>query len=153
MRQSQRQTTDFILKAEKQKGVAYRELLANLYQHLLEKCLTTGAADMNRPNYCPVNSSTQVAGQFPSQAYLFFLHNPNFQPTCRLLKSAFSNQHFTPCSSQISMTNQQFRISVLPSPNQQVRRSADQRFTPALNRHVAGVLFLNSVHHVASPVY
>src|SRR6218665_3278366 len=22
-------------------------------------------------NYCPVNSSTQVAGQFPSQAYLF----------------------------------------------------------------------------------
>src|SRR6218665_3846952 len=71
MRQSQRQTTDFILKAEKQKGVAYRELLANLYQHLLEKCLTAGAADMNRPNYCPVNSSTQVAGQFPSQAYLF----------------------------------------------------------------------------------
>src|SRR6218665_2552753 len=71
MRQSPRQTTDFILKAEKQKGVAYRELLANLYQHLLEKCLTAGAADMNRPNYCPVNSSTQVAGQFPSQAYLF----------------------------------------------------------------------------------
>ena len=31
MRQSQRQTTDFILKAEKQKGVAYRELLATLY--------------------------------------------------------------------------------------------------------------------------
>jgi len=28
--------------------------------------------NMNRPNYnCPVNSSTQVAGQFPSQAYLF----------------------------------------------------------------------------------
>src|SRR6218665_3750050 len=26
---------------------------------------------MNRPNYCPVNTSTQVAGQFPSQAYLF----------------------------------------------------------------------------------
>src|SRR6218665_2674013 len=71
MRQSPRQTTDFILKAEKQKGVAYRELLANLYQHLLEKCLTAGAADMNRPNYCPVNSSTQVDGQFPSQAYLF----------------------------------------------------------------------------------
>src|SRR6218665_992399 len=63
--------TDFILKAEKQIGVAYRELLANLYQHLLEKCLTGGAANMNRPNYCPVNSSTQVAGQFPSQAYLF----------------------------------------------------------------------------------
>jgi len=78
MRQSQRQTTDFILKAEKQKGVAYRELLANLYQHLLEKCLTAGAADMNRPNYCPVNSSTQVAGQFPSQAYLFFYIIPIF---------------------------------------------------------------------------
>ena len=105
----QRQTTDFILlKAEKQKDVAYRELLANLYQHLLEKCLTAGAADMNRPNYCPVNSSTQVAGQFPSQAYLFFLHNPNFQPTCRLLKSAFSNQHFTTCSPQISMTSLHF---------------------------------------------
>ena len=58
-------------KAEKQEGVAYRELLANLYQHLLEECLTADAADMNRPNYCPVNSSTQVAGQFPSQAYLF----------------------------------------------------------------------------------
>src|SRR6218665_3298447 len=71
MRQSPRQTTDFILKAEKQKGVAYRELLANLYQHLLEECLTAGAADMNRPKYCPVNSNTQVAGQFPSQAYLF----------------------------------------------------------------------------------
>src|SRR6218665_2024988 len=26
---------------------------------------------MNRPSYCPVNSSTQVTGQFPSQAYLF----------------------------------------------------------------------------------
>src|SRR6218665_3765260 len=61
----------FHLKAEKQEGVAYRELLANLYQHLLEECLTAGAADMNRPNYCPVNSSTQVAGQFPSQVYLF----------------------------------------------------------------------------------
>src|SRR6218665_7256 len=60
MRQSQRQTTDFILKAEKQKGVTYRELLANLYQHLLEKCLTAGAADMNRPTYCPVNSSTLI---------------------------------------------------------------------------------------------
>src|SRR6218665_1393815 len=71
MRQSQRQTTDFILKAQKQKGLAYRELLVNLYQHLLEKCLTAGAAEMNRPNYCPVNSSTQVAGQFPSQAHLF----------------------------------------------------------------------------------
>src|SRR6218665_3546386 len=58
------------LKAEKQEGVAYRELLSNLYQHLLEEYLTA-AADMNRPNYCPVNSSTQVAGQFPSQAYLF----------------------------------------------------------------------------------
>src|SRR6218665_3235959 len=71
MRQSPRQTTDSILKAEKQKGVAYRELLANLYQHLLEECLTAVAADMNRPNYCPVNSSTQVAGQSPSQAFLF----------------------------------------------------------------------------------
>src|SRR6218665_2891988 len=78
MRQSQRQTTYFILKAEKQKGVAYRELLANLYQHLLVKCLTAGAADMNRPNYFPVNSSTQVAGQFPSQAYLFFYIIPIF---------------------------------------------------------------------------
>ena len=46
-------------------------LLVNLYQHLLEECLTAGAADMNRPNYCPVNLITQVAGQFPSEAYLF----------------------------------------------------------------------------------
>src|SRR6218665_2573738 len=102
MRQSQRQTTDFILKAEKQKGVAYRELLANLYQHLLERCLTAGAADMNRPNYCPVNS------------ILIF----NQSVGCY-------NQHFrisilTPFSPEISMTNQQFRISVLPSPNQQI---------------------------------
>src|SRR6218665_3637088 len=59
------------LKPELEEGVAYRQLLANLYQHLLEECLTAGAADMNRPNYCPVNSSTQVAGHFPSQAYLF----------------------------------------------------------------------------------
>ena len=58
---------DQSLKAEKQKGVANKELLANLYQHLLEECLTAEAADMNRPNYCPVNSSIQVAGQ----AYLF----------------------------------------------------------------------------------
>jgi len=46
-------------------------LLAILNQHLLEECLTARAADMNRPNYCLVNSSTQVAGQFPSEAYLF----------------------------------------------------------------------------------
>ena len=46
-----------------------KDLLANLYKQLLEECLTAGAADMN--NYCPVNSRTQVAGQFPSQAYLF----------------------------------------------------------------------------------
>src|SRR6218665_2930580 len=59
-----------ILKAEEEIGVAYR-VLANLYQHLLEECLTAGAADMNKPNYFPVTSSTQVAGQFPSQAYLF----------------------------------------------------------------------------------
>jgi len=31
-------------------------------------CLTAGVADMN--NYCPVNSTTQVDGQFPCQAYL-----------------------------------------------------------------------------------
>src|SRR6218665_221768 len=55
-----------VLKAEKQKGVANKELLANLYQHLLEECLAAGAADMNGPNYCSVNSSTQIAGQFPS---------------------------------------------------------------------------------------
>src|SRR6218665_1203894 len=59
------------LKPELEEGVAYRQLLVILYLHLLEECLTAGAADMNRPNYCPVNSSTQVAGQFPSQAYLF----------------------------------------------------------------------------------
>ena len=59
-----------LLKAEKQKGVANKDLLANPYQHLLEECLTAGAADMN--NYCPVNSShAQVAGQFLCQAYLF----------------------------------------------------------------------------------
>src|SRR6218665_2003996 len=57
------------LKAEKQRGVDNKDLLVNIYQHLLEECLTAGAADMN--NYCPVNSSTQVAGQFLSQAYLF----------------------------------------------------------------------------------
>jgi len=51
--------------------VANKDLLANLYQHLLEEFLAAGAAGMNKPNYCPVNSSTQVAGQFPSQAYLF----------------------------------------------------------------------------------
>jgi len=49
--------------------VANKDLLANLYQHLLQECHTAGAADMN--NYCPLNSSTQVAGQFLSQAYLF----------------------------------------------------------------------------------
>src|SRR6218665_3054240 len=122
MRQSPRQTTDFILKAEKQKGVTYRELLANLYQHLLEKCLTAGAADMNRPNYCPVNSSTQVAGQFPSQAYLFvyiisdrvavFIGQKillvQFLTNSRPTQSASPNQHFTPCNPKISMNNQQF---------------------------------------------
>jgi len=61
------------LKAEKQKGVTNKDLHANHYQHLLEESLTAGVADMN--NYCPVNSSTQVAGQVPSQAYLFCLHN------------------------------------------------------------------------------
>src|SRR6218665_454086 len=102
MRQSPMQTTDSILKAKKQKGGSYRELLANLYQHLLKKCLTPGAADMNRPNKCLTNS--------------------------RLLQSAISNQHFTPWSPQISTLNQQFRISVLPSP---ISKSADQHFTPA----------------------
>jgi len=42
--------------------------LANRYQHLLQVCLTAGAADVN--SYCPVNSSTQVAGQFSCQRYL-----------------------------------------------------------------------------------
>jgi len=32
-------------------------------------CLTAGAADMN--NYCPVNSRTQIAGQFPGKAYMY----------------------------------------------------------------------------------
>jgi len=45
------------LKAEKQKGVADKELLANLYQHLLEECLTAGAADMNRPKDLSVSVS------------------------------------------------------------------------------------------------
>src|SRR6218665_252688 len=127
MRQSPRQTTDFILKAEKQKGVAYRELLANLYQHLLEKCLTAGAADMNRPNYCPVNSSTQVAGQFPSQAYLFVYIISDRVAGCSLARRFYYNCY-----------NQQFLISILPSgaPNQQFRsafnlhRSAGQHFDP-----------------------
>jgi len=35
------------LKVEKQKGVANKELLANLYPHLLEECLTAGAAYVN----------------------------------------------------------------------------------------------------------
>jgi len=48
--------------------VTNKELLASCYQHMLKVCLTAGAADMN--NYCPVNSSTLVAGQFPCQAYL-----------------------------------------------------------------------------------
>src|SRR6218665_2266105 len=103
MRQSPRQTTDFILKAEKQKGVAYTELLANLYQHLLEKCLTAGAADMNRPNYCPVNSSTQVAGQFPSQAYLFVYIISDRVAECSLARRFYYNCY-----------NQQFLISILP---------------------------------------
>jgi len=33
------------LKAEKQKGVTNKDLLANHYQHLLEEGLTTGASD------------------------------------------------------------------------------------------------------------
>jgi len=45
-------------------------MLANHYQHLLQMCLTAVAADMN--NYCPANSSTEVAGQFPSHACLSF---------------------------------------------------------------------------------
>src|SRR6218665_1944913 len=45
-----------------------------------------------------------------------------------MLQSAASNQHFTPWSFQINMINQQFRISVLPSP---ISKSADQHFTPA----------------------
>ena len=45
-----------------------KDVLVNHYQHLLEVCLKTVAADMS--NYCPVNSSTQVAVQFPCQAYL-----------------------------------------------------------------------------------
>src|SRR6218665_1264299 len=81
MRQSPRQTTDFILKPEKQKGVAYRE--ESCLPIFITTCLKStsrlgGAADMNRPNYCPVNSSTQVAGQFPSQAYLFVYIISNF---------------------------------------------------------------------------
>src|SRR6218665_1143888 len=111
MRQSQRQTTDFILKAEKQKGVAYRELLANLYQNLLEKCLTAGAADMNRPNYCPVNSIlifNQPVGCY-NQHFLISILPPFLYPPNQHDQSAVSNQRFT------------------------LTKSADQRFTPAPN--------------------
>src|SRR6218665_1167814 len=49
---------------------------ANHYQHRLRVCLTAVAADMNI--YCPVNSSTQVAGQFSCQAYLSIYTNCKF---------------------------------------------------------------------------
>src|SRR6218665_1486029 len=42
--------------------------LAIRYQHLRQVGLTAGAADVN--SYCTVNSSKQVAGQFPCQRYL-----------------------------------------------------------------------------------
>ena len=45
-----------------------KDLLGNHNQHLLQVCLTAGAADMH--NYCLVNSSTQVAGEYSCQAYL-----------------------------------------------------------------------------------
>jgi len=48
--------------------VTNKDLLVNHCQHLIEVCLKGGSADMS--NYCTGNSSTQVAGQFPCQAYL-----------------------------------------------------------------------------------
>ena len=45
-----------------------KDLLAEHYQYLLQVCLTAGAADMR--NYCLVNSSAQVAGEYSCQAYL-----------------------------------------------------------------------------------
>ena len=123
MRQSPRQTTDFILKAEKQKGVAYRELLANLYQQLLEKCLT--AADMNRPNYCPVNSSSQVAAWSVSLSSLpVCLHHIQISKAWGMLQSACfwisslppaaPNQH-----DQSAVLNQRFTLT-----RQQICKSA-----------------------------
>jgi len=45
-----------------------KDLLANLPIILLQLCLTAGGADINI--YCPVNSSTQVAGHFLCQPSL-----------------------------------------------------------------------------------
>jgi len=74
------------LKAEKQRGVDNKDLLVNIYQHLLEECLTAGAADMN--NYCPVNSSTQIAVQFVAQALTFlFTQSANLQSLGQVRKS------------------------------------------------------------------
>src|SRR6218665_883145 len=92
MRQSPRQTTDFILKAEKQKGMAYRELLANLYQHLLEKCLTAGAADMNRPNYLLSSEFKHPGGNSVSISSLpVCLHNLKLQ---HFYKHMFSYKYY-----------------------------------------------------------
>ena len=43
----------------------------------LKLCLTAGAADVN--NYCPVNPSTQVAGQFPVKRTCLFTQVPNLK--------------------------------------------------------------------------
>src|SRR6218665_3597510 len=53
---------------------------------------------MNRPNYCPVNSITQVAGQFSSEAYLF---------VCTISKST------TPRASQHVSGDHLFKSSVI----------------------------------------
>src|SRR6218665_3371965 len=97
----------FLFKGLETQGVANKDclsgdhlLLANLYQHLLEECLTAGAADKNRhKGYCPVNSITQVAaGQFPSEAYLF---------VCPISKST------TPLASQHVSGDHLFKSSVI----------------------------------------
>ena len=39
---------NLVLKAKKQKVMANKELLANLYPHLLEECFTAGAVYYNK---------------------------------------------------------------------------------------------------------
>jgi len=69
--------------------MANKDLLVSHYQHLLEVCLKAGAADMS--NYCPVNSNSQVAGQFPC----LFKQAANLQSlgqVSKSLKTSYSSQ-------------------------------------------------------------
>jgi len=65
--------------------VANKDLLVNHYQHLPEVCLKAGATDMS--NYCPVHSSSQVAGQFPAKLTSLFTQAANLQSLGQVSKS------------------------------------------------------------------